>query len=510
MLYLKTIRLIQKDISQSLTVFFFTLAIVFTFGFQNRSVGWEESHHGWVSSHGLAIIRKATVENYFVGHARTYIDEQNLIEYDYFDRYPFFFSAGFNLVLSIKEGLSTKVYIAKQVMNLIYLGTMGVAFFFLKRFVVSPAALAVTLLTFANPRLLYYKDMVHYDQPALFGFLFLVLAILIYKWDGVKWPLYVVALLAVSLGRGYASIAIIFLWLSIESLHILKKSNTSYLGKIQLILKHDALKIAVIAVTWVTILLTYNLVIEAKVRNVLIQETSIFASAQDRLSLNESFNEKHDHILNWSYFSRTQINRVIRWSFPLDFTFLEDWVAIMIFSFLTLLIVVFIKKSPRERKIPLILMAFSGFVWLFPMRNMAAPHDYTSMFYVGFPLVMYLSVFAYLKPGSETIRYILVMSFLIFASNLSSTRTIHNMQAKNDSVNEYTYDFMEIIKHLEGSGNKIHWASSVKNSPYAPGFYLPTQYIAPIEIADYIVSRDREFDAKLLTPQNTRIYLFEP
>ena len=76
---------------------------------QNRVVGWEPGynelqpgHHGWVSSHTLAVIAHATPANGFVGYALTSIDRDGRMDYEYFDRYPVFYESSEEVVRVIR------------------------------------------------------------------------------------------------------------------------------------------------------------------------------------------------------------------------------------------------------------------------------------------------------------------------------------------------------------------------------------------------------------------------
>jgi hypothetical protein len=160
------------------------LALVVFLG-QNRVVGMEPGynelqpgHHGWVTSHTLAIISHASWPNRFVGNALAIADENGRVDYDYFDRTPVFFSAGMHALLSLWPRLSTKVFLAKQVMNGIFLLTLAASFGLVRTLTGrSFPALAATLLAASSRYLLFYKDMVHFDQPALLGSVLLLYGI---------------------------------------------------------------------------------------------------------------------------------------------------------------------------------------------------------------------------------------------------------------------------------------------------------------------------------------------
>ncbi len=380
-----------------------------TFKLQNKIVGWEPGyedlqpkHHGWVSSQGLAIIASATPANRFVGFAIEYKDEQNNIQYDYFDRYPVFFSAIFSQVLALGPTLSAKMYLAKQVMNLIFLATLFVAFLLIDKLIQNkPLALAVVLLTFSNPFLLFFKDMVHFDQPALFGFLLLTYTIAIYKLDGVKWPLVIATFVAIALGRGYASYGVLIVWLAIEAWLILRPRGMRFGQKLVGILKHPAFYMLAIGILWGAGLLSYNILVEAQKRNIPILETSILHSAGQRLSLNEEFNQQYANIVNWGDFIQGQINRIIKWSFPVNKVDLglvgNGLLLIGMFAVMGRML----RGQILEKRIIFLVMMFSGFAWLLPLKNLAAFHDYTTMYYIGIPLVFICSIIWFLKPSRE-------------------------------------------------------------------------------------------------------------
>jgi hypothetical protein len=192
---------------------------------QNRVVGWEpgcnELSRNQVSPHTLAVIAHATPANGFVGHALTYIDGYGRTDYEYFDRYPVFFSAGMHALLSWKARLSTQIYLAKQAMNGIFLLTLAAAYLVLRQLSLPPVrSLTAAVLAVSSPYLLFYKDMVHYDQPAVLGMLLLVLAIAWTKVNGRRSIVYGATLLAVSFGRGYASLAILLVWLALETIEV--------------------------------------------------------------------------------------------------------------------------------------------------------------------------------------------------------------------------------------------------------------------------------------------------
>lgn len=491
------------------------IAAVMTFVNQNRIVGFESGydalapkHHGSVSSRGLAIISQATLENDFVGYAIRYKDDQNNLVYDYFDRYPVFFSAAFNRILALRPKLSSKIYLAKQVMNVIFIGTLILAFFISDKLIKNkPLALFAVLIAFANPYLLWYKDMVHFDQPALFGFLLLIYAIALYKIDGLKLPMFIATFVAIALGRGYASYAILILWLAIEAFLILKTKGLVFVQKVKNVVKHPAFLLLVIGIVWGAGLLSYNIVVEAHRRNIPILQTSILDSASRRLSLNPEFNQENEQIINWKEYAKTEVGRIIKWALPLKLPNPGFFVNSLVLVIMFFIIGIVIRRQALERRIVFIILAVSGIVWMIPMRNMAAFHDYTTMWFIGIPLAFFLSVMVLLKPSRDATYYIALMGLVVYLGAIGQVRYWHDTIAGNAS--EYTYDFMRIENVIGSKGNDVYVDGSVPFGTNAIEFYLQDQYIAPLALSDYVITRDVNFSPDNLTPENTYFYLFK-
>ena len=506
---------VKNDLSFGLCALAILIVMVTTFALQNKIVGFEPGydslqpkHHGWVSSQGLAIMTTATLENHFVGYAVAMKDAQNNNLYDYFDRYPVFFSAAFNRLISLFNKLSDKVYAAKQGMNLIFLATLIMAFLIIDKLIGNkPLALSVALLTFANPFLLFYKDMVHFDQPALFGCLLLIYAIAVYKIDGKKTLLIIATFVAIGLGRGYASYPILLLLVGFETLLILKSKNSDLKTKLITILKQPTLILLVAGIIWGASLLSYNIVMEANKRDISIAQTSIVDSAQRRLSLNPEFNQANEGIINWHDFTVSEVNRIIQWSFPYNKVDLDFFGNSILLALMFGLIGIFILKQTTEKRILYLIILLFGFGWLIPLRNLAAFHDYTTMYYIGIPLIFFLALFSLFKPSGRLSYLLLVLALAVYMSAIFEVKHLHESIAGN--ANQYTYDFMQIDQKIVGTGNNIFMRNMVPYAPYVPVFFLPGQYISPIELADYVISENRNYGPDNLTPQNHIMFLFK-
>jgi hypothetical protein len=195
------------------------VVVAAVFALQPYNVGFEVGPHGWTTAHGLAIFSHVAPESGFVGHALTFVEADGSLHYDYFDRYPLFFGLLMRPLFALTDDIPTELFLFRQVMNVIFVLTMAAAYRVVRLFLDDRRlALGTVLLAFSSYYMLFYKDMVHYDQPALLGMTLLLWAIGRYRAGrGARWHVYGAALLAVVMGRGYASFFVLGLWFLVEA-----------------------------------------------------------------------------------------------------------------------------------------------------------------------------------------------------------------------------------------------------------------------------------------------------
>ncbi len=513
------------------------LVVVLVFALQAPNIGFYGPNHGWTSSHGLAIMRHATPANGFVGHAMQFRGDDGSVAYDYFDRYPFFFSAGVGALLSLTDSLPVQVQLARYVMTAVYVATLGVAGL-LAHVLLGDRwrALAAVMLAFSGWWLVFYKDMVHYDQPALFGNFLLLYALARYKLDGVRWGVYAAALIAVGLGRGYASYMILGLWLLWEVGAAVAQSSSMgvgarFISPLRSVSVMTSTRVFVIAIVWGAAFLGYNLVVESARRGVPLAQTSIVDSAIRRLPV---FGEKEagrtvgKDVLPWGEFAVVESERLIRWTLPprVDNLNAFGW----LFGAVMLITVLMYAWRQRGARRGLVLMtAFWGVAWLAFMINLAHGHEYVVMYGIGLPLVFYIAV-ASLLPGNRLLTGVLLLTaFVALGVSHASVRAELSNRVTNRAV--FTEDYNRIAQRIEGTGRNVHINVSDGRCVidddfcYVLGFYLSEHFIAPVSVADYALSRLPTHYAhpvylppddtnglllapNTLTPENTTAHLF--
>jgi len=489
---------------------FLLAATLIVCGTQNRKVGFESGHHGWVSAHGLAIFSKAAWENAFVGFTMAFRDEEGQARYFYFDRAPVFLSVFFNGVLRLAERLSAKVYAARQVMNLFFLATLFVAYRLMHRLTDNRfLALSVTLLTFSNPYLLYYKDMIHFDQPTLLSMLILIYAITLYHLEGRRRFLFGTVVLSSALGRGYIPFSILVLWLLLEAYRTASQPGLALQKRLRSLAGHDALKALALALLLGMTFLAYNISVEAIRNEVPFSETGIIASAQRRLSLDEDFNAQRAHILAWDVYLLQQAERITDWTIPVQLPVSSIWKPFAAFPIL-LCILLHLRLVNVETRMVHILLLLTGAFLIFPGRNFAAFHDFSAMYYLGIPLLFYKSILCRLRLVTWRSVFLPILALALFTMANRHANRVHTRRA--EMVNVYTYDFERIARRVRGPNRNIHahggWRGLVPGVPYALGFYLPEHFVSPLALADYVISTDTTYLPASLTPRNTKYHLF--
>ena len=374
----------------------------------------------------------------------------------------------------------------------------------------SLAALGIAILAVTSEYLLFYKDMIHFDQPGLLGFSILILAIALYKLDGMKYAPYFAAIFAVSFGRGYASYAVLLTWFIVETTMILLEKKTGFGQKTKRIILQDITKIILITILLGAIFLSYNIFIESDSRNIPFGETSIVAAAEDRLSLNQDFNQSFEGVLKWENFLKGQLDNLIKWSTPLKISGLGFLPNLLVVTIVLSVIIIYTLKQDPKTRVVIFVAVMSGVVWLLAMRNLSAFHDYTSMYYLGVPLIFYTAAFSVLT--LQNFKYsgamILIGSLLLFYVANNRVQQLHFKLGRYQNV--YTHDFMRISEKIDGTGNIISMRTSIPHSVYAFSFYLPKQRLDFEAIPDYIITGNRHSYPETLTPDNEKVFLFTP
>jgi hypothetical protein len=393
-------------------------------------------------------------------------------------------------------------------MNGVFLLTVVVAYLLVRKLTGRAlSSFAVAVASVSSPYLLFYKDMVHYDQPALLGILILIYGIALHKIDNRQRVVYGAALLSVSLGRGYASYAVLGTWVFLEALSLVRTRDLPWPERWARFVQLDAVRAFLLAIVWGAACLLYNTSVEAYRRGIPLVETSIVQSAISRLALNEGFNESYFRILNWRTFLLDQVIRVVRWSLPVWEYEGSAALSAAIVAAMLAAIALHARRLEAGRRMVLVILAGSGVVWLFAMRNLSAFHDYTAMYYLGIPLAFYSAVASRLRLPRLAWIAVALLSLAVFTRRDLEIQDLHTRLGQ--PYNTFTHDFMRMAAALPGPGQSIELEDGIPYAPYAFGFYLPDDFQASGPTTTYLISRRRGRLPNLLTPDNERLFLFE-
>ena len=525
----------QRSLLKTLALISLFLALgVIVFATQNNKLGFERGHHGWVSSHVLAIAQNASPENGFVGYAVQSRDASGQIQYHYFDRYPVPFSATLHLLVKTAPDLAASIYFSRQFMNAIFLLNLVFAYLLLSRLTGDPVlSLSASLLAFSGYYFMFFKDMVHFDQPAILGVTLLLYAIVLHEQTRRKWPVYAATVIAVSMGRAYPAMAVLGLWLLFEVFRTVHAQSWRPFRAAKVLARSQPPWVFFLGLVLSATYLSYNVYMESVVRDVPITETSIVNSAQRRLGSNTAFAAERAVPLTWRLHAQVQAERLVVGAIPYPFGVPVEYkrsveylvkraglpVVLLLLAVGAALIVRYIFKQPTHSRRLWILISLSGFAWVIPMKNLTLPHHYTTLYHLGLFLAFFtalVSLFPY-----RARPFLLASTLAVFLLSNSSVNSIHNLAAED--ANTITADFQRIRNFLE-PGQNIHIhapgerhldgsVAIVPGAPYAAAFYLQRHYFTSAEQALFSISRDPhslcpdDIECDLVSLGNHKIHL---
>lgn len=489
-------------------------ALAFVFYDQVSDPGFRRGHRGWVSAHTLAIAQKASPENGFVGYTISLATPAGRELY-YFDRYPVFFSAALHSVQAAAQGKAGQIHVARQVMNLVYVLTVLAAVALLVELGLTlEAAVAASAFAAAGSTMVEYRDMVHYDQPAVLGSVLLLWAVARWSRTGLSRAVYVATAVAVCLGRGYASFVILGLWWLFEAARILRAREQApafsrTMRTMRTLLLGVPARACLLGILVAGACLAYNVRAEARAREVSWTETSIVRSAKRRLSLDTEFNEQKERRLTWPPFMDVQQENfargIVPWSRRDPLRHHKE-VRTAIAVIVAVVALGFALSRPRELRVPWMLMCLSGPLWLAAMRNLTAFHPYTAVFLYPMTLV---GLAALLHPLARRWQWIAALAACTLLIASTSQRNDALARDKRFAVQD-TRDMERVRAVLERRDAVAVDQRVFRGVPYALGFYLPDHDLVVEGPASLVLTRDRKFRGENLTPANAGIFLFRP
>lgn len=490
-------------------------ALLFIFFDQAHDTGLQRGHRGWCSANVLAIIDRATPENGFVGYTLVYQREGGRLHHVYFDRYPVFFSAAMHVVLNTFElSRGEQIFVARQAMNALYAGSVIMAVLFLMELgFAAPIAIGAATLAASGKLLVTYRDMIHFDHAALFGFVTLLWAIA--RWYRLRshWLVYVATAFAVCMGRGYASFAVLAVWWCAEAVIALRAEGRS-LAVLKRIAVGPATRCCLLAIGIAVACLTYNITWEAKTNDVRWTDVGIVNSAKRRLVSTDSLNAAQKKKHAWGQFSEEQLKRFVANVQPLVGPGVAPkkpahTAALALLAFAA--IGVFIARRKPELRPPLIVAALSGIVWIVAMRKLTAFHDFTIMFMFPATTLLMLALVAWIPDRAKLVPALVGCAVLVGSTSARN----QELRSKEHIGEVYTEDLARIAEKLEPG---VPYRTEPKDRkkvvpgvPYALGFFLPHNPLVddgPKPRTLISTKKDKKGAGKNLTPENKKLFLY--
>jgi hypothetical protein len=481
-------------------------ALAFVFVAQSRDDGFRSGHRGWVSSHTLAIAEKATPANAFVGHAMQLV-AGGMRDFAYFDRYPFFFSLLLHEVGSLaRPDKARQIHLARQLMNAVYALTVLALVLLLAELGI-PFALAVaaSALAASTRVLVEYRDMVHYDQPALLGMVVLLWAIARSRRTGRHGLAIAATAFAVASGRGYASLPLLASWWIVETMPLLRSAEEGS-GRLRRVLQLPATRAVALGLAVATAAILWNVAAEADRRDVAWSRTSVVDSATRRLAFQEDPRARDSRRVEWSSFLAAQTAALARSVLPYtteDLLKRRKAAAAVLAVLVAAVSLVFAAARPPGRRVSWLLVLFAGPAWLLAVPNLTAFHPYTAMYLLPTSAVFFSALLHRAQGAHRTVAAIAACAVLAACTAAREQRMSQQARATTLESNDMT----AIGAKLQPGDEVGALRPPLRGAPFALGFYLPEQDIVVEGPANLLVSRSRDARGEDLTPDNRYLRL---
>jgi len=473
---------------------------------QSEIPGFVDGHHGRLSAHGLVLAANMSLaQRGFTFDSASVHADGTVIRTPY-NRFP---TTSFLLVkaaMGLAGGnMRLEILFARVVMMLFFLGALLCAYLGLYHVLRgSLAAASAALLTFASWYLNKYNDMVFNDIPTLFGMLLCFHGMVVHTVHGKRLQLYVKGLVAV--GFGWQSLALLAPYAAFGFIRCIVQRRPFP----RIIFCHEALA-GLAALAAASGVLAFNVLNEAAVTGQELRETSTFRSAQFRTGMDAAQSEKYSRYLEPGRFTRQQFYRVGRMCYPgpvrPDDHALRQRVfqAYGVIACLAALAAAVLLRQP----VLTFTLLCSGVLWAVPMRAFTAFHNFQSIFYVGFPLVLFWGGSAAVSRwGRRLLPALLGVAAVAFLVSYVSMQAEKAREA--EWTRHVTEDFQAIVG-ITGADRRI----LVSAVPYhlvvgrARDYYLSGNYLAPAQQAEFAISANPKHKPHSLTPGNSCRFLAE-
>ena len=524
------------------------LATVFLFG-NDRGHFYRSGHHDWLTSQHLAQAVNLSPEHNFLLFVNRTLDADGEPSYKTYARWPVGSYALVKLAtLPFGDKFAARIYAARIVMLLLFAGSAVLAYLALARLTGDGwVALTATLLAFSSYHCLYYNDAFAPDAvPGLFGGLLAFHGMVIFEGEGRYRQLLVKACLALLLWwQVYALLLPYIVFGLARELFQARAGNSaprlSLAGQIKscgaALLSSRYLRLGIVTLAFGSAVLAFNVANEyfAFDRQLPLTQLPTVNSATYHYS-GEPI-EKYAAASEWGAFLVQQFYRIGQmtlpyWMNPFDSVIVhvdEDYLG-LIAGALALAVgcigLIFVRH-----KALLAAPLLAGFLWLLPLRNWSALHDFQALFYIGIPLAAFSLIMLYLRKRSgqylaTAFAVAALASFVVSAADMAS---VGQRYAEAEAEQEMMQDFAVIRSLVDDDG--VVYVPSGRINPELGGAALASSYFLAGNVivfdysgyatrlarqipehrarADYIIIPLGLPGPALLTPDNRRVFLYD-
>ncbi len=472
---------------------------------QHDEPGFLPGHHGFVSSHGLAIAGHFSPMHQGLMYSSLWQNPDGVHSFEVYSRFPVGTFALIRMVMwPFADDIAAQVYVARNLMGLFFMGALWFAFLSLRRLISKPwVAASAVLLAYSSYYALYYNDLVFNDVPTLFGVMLTFHGMVIYAQTGRMWQLALKAALGLLLG--WQVYALLLPYLLLGGIKRARETQSLVKG-----LRSHYGMLGIWALFWGGVLLGVNLINEFRATEVPFLELSTVQALSNRLGFGapEVFGEYVEQ-LAWGAFLKEQLYRIGQASMPflLSRMVTAQGVYLVVGGCALGGSLALAWRGPHKRL--LLSLAVVGLCWALPLRHFVAFHDFQSLFYVGIPLVLYTGGGYYLARKAGDLMPVVTMGALfIFTFSVIQINPMKASQADQVLVHDF-----ERIKAIVGTGQRVYVDGEFRRmggARHALGFYLAgSRFQFTPERATYILSEEPDALPGRRTPENRQVFLFD-
>lgn len=464
-------------------------------------------HHGFLSSHGMALSKSVSVEHGFMLFTDRHETRGRLV-YEAYNRFPptTYLLLGAEFLFASDDPL-VEIAMGRYTMRAFMAGALVCAFLVARRLAGSSVVGAgVALLAFSSFYVAYYADMIFNDIPSLFGFLLTLHGIVVREQDGSRRQLGWKVLVGICLG--WQTLAMVAAYAFCRGMAELRSGNAD-LAPVRAFSKSDGFRALLASAALSALLVGCNLANESRVTNEPLREVPSYRSLVKRVGLDPEFNRKYEDSLRWTTFAKAQLARVAIASVPLPeaMAIPQDGALVAVSACALLMGALFLAATGLEPVLHLT-MLLAGPLWIVSMRHFTTFHDFQALFVIGVPMVLLLGVARVVVRGRVASAALLALGLLAF---VHAHLQLEERKSETHALGTAVATDLRRIRALVPRDARL-WvdgkAYDVGFAEHAIDFYLAQAIRSERASAQFVLTKNRKFEGRNLTPEARQVFLF--